>query len=216
MSTVVGSGRMRFPAIEGEAAGLFGSLYLGVAGGTGPLEGGVYRPAHWAHNFPGAIGNPPSGISGLWQEVIYSVFPGDPNRDRILGMRALGTGVGSFDIILSPGGVWVGSAGEEITVSASIALNGVVFGSQSAVGTIPGWVIAIFPDFHFVGDIPVIAGDVLTAGVTVSKTPAMYAYSSGTGQQTRFVVSGTLAPEGAEDQPSWAMRGSGAQHVALA
>lgn len=174
---------------------IFGNLFPGLAGEhQPPWIGGVQNTAHWSYEVTGYPGNPgpyPPGISGLLQAIPDDVHGGQ----RILGIRALGSGTLSFGIALAPGGVWVGSPGEIIAVAASISLNGVVMQTQEVQVAIPNWVVAIFPGFTFEGTIDVVAGDELTAGILTNKTPAIYAYSSGTGFGTKMFVSGYLTSD---------------------
>lgn len=207
-STVTGHGR--FYDLGGAAgAPVFGNLFPGLAGEhEGPWVGGVQNTAHWDYEVTGYPGNPgpyPPGVSGLLQAIPDLTHGGQ----RILGIQALGTGTLNFDIDLSPGGVWVGFAGEVITVSASVSINGAIVQQQDSSVAIPGWVVAHFVSFHFVGTIDVVAGDSITAGILANKTPAIYAYSSGTGFGTRMFVSGYLEGEGeAPGQPPMRFHGA--------
>jgi hypothetical protein len=173
-------------------APVHGEIDLGLAGGFF-IGGGVFAPAFWGGTHTG--GYLPVNPSGL----LTAVGPGDgTSRSPYSGIRTDGDGTVSIDLTLDTNGVWIGSAGEIITMDFVVARNGTpIYFLTTTSPPIPNWVLQWDTGLDFtVSGLPCVAGDLFTTGMRPSKQPVIYAYSSGSGQQTKFIMTADLTPPG--------------------
>jgi hypothetical protein len=180
------------------ASPVFGHVGMNLAAGA-LLGAGVFSKAYWR------LGAEFTVSSGL----LTCVGPAGHSRPYS-GVLCDGDGTLDVGIRLHLNGVWHGTPGSTIPdcVQYAVALNGVQIFEQ-AIDLVfdTGSFKSFAPAGGYIGPIDVVAGDILSAGITVVVMPLIYAYSAGAGGVPFFEVMGSLTPPG--DGPRLSMRGSG-------